>query len=861
MTTFGTSLDNPNDHAIITTGSIFRNSAWNIAGQLLPFAGALVGIPLLLAQLGVERLGFVLLAWIVAGTASFLDLGLGRATTRLIASVPADDTERTAVALWASLVLMFGVGAIFGVLLLVAAPAIFAGGFLSLSQNVEQEAVAALRVLAVAIPFVTASAGLRGALEARQRFDLVNFVRAPAGILTYVGPVAATTLIARSLPVAMVGLVAARLLTFGAYAFVSWGVVPWWRSKAVDLPTVASVARFGAWLSVSGVAGPAVAQMDKFVLGSMLSAAAVSYYATPYEVATKVWVLPGALSAVLFAAFATLDSRGDRRQSNEVFNNGFTYLLMALIAVSAAVVAIGPWALGVWLGRDFASHSGLVLQIMSIGVFANSLAYVPTVFIQGSGRPDLTAKLYFIELIPYLILLWAGIHIAGVEGAAIAWTLRCTVDALALFVMSGIRLNWRAREFRRIGGLSVASFGVLLAAILLRPSLSSAVYLPLIGVAVGALLGATFITRRLDLHGRLSEEACPVCGSSGQTFMRDLRDSRTGISGAWSLVRCTSKSCGAAWLWPMPPPQVRPEFYSDYYTHRNGSVNEANRPAILQRLEQAELVRLGYRTDAEAVRAWMWMLTALYPGGSEELGASVMYLRAPRTDGGTVLDVGCGNGSLMHRLVELGWVAIGVDPDAAAIAQARLTGLDARLGTVADQEFPDNFFDAVVSSHVIEHTDLPVELLQECERILKPGGILVFVTPNLNSICRRAFGASWSSLDPPRHLVLHTATSLKAAGRLAKLDIVSCASTVRYARSIVNLSGRLWLRGRLDNETVGGMGQLLAVPVQLLERVLIALRLDCGEELRLVAVKRNQAAPMIVPGDARQDSATRVSRV
>ncbi len=820
---------------VITPRSMLRNSAWNMAGQLLPFVGALVAIPTLLHQLGVARLGIVLLAWILAGTASFFDLGLGRATTRLVAGVPHEDGQRLTVVIWASLVLMTAVGVVFSVLLFVAAPFLAAGGFLSIPADIEQEAVAAVRVLALAIPFVTASACLRGALEARQRFDLVNFVRAPAGILTYLGPVVATTFVSRSLPAAMVGLVAARVFTLAAYGFASRRVVPRWYSNRVDLPILISVARFGAWLSVSGVAGPAVAQLDKFVIGSLLSVAAVSYYGTPYEVATKVWVIPGALAGVLFAAFSALDARKDRAQSRKVFVDGFSYLLAALLVCSVGMIALGPWALGVWLGPGFAAHSSLVLQILAVGVFANSLAYVPAVYIQGSGRPDLTAKLYFAELVPYFAALWVAIHFAGVEGAAVAWTLRCGVDAAALLVLSGVRLEWPARMVRRVFAISIFASAFLVGAVVLRPLLGPMLYGALLVAGLVALLAVTFWFMRSGPHEPLTEVRCPCCGSPGRPFMSNVTEVGRRVAGSWSLLRCSSSDCGAAWLWPMPAEAARSEFYRNYYTH--GATSGRKRPAILESLESGRLASLGYDTGGQGRGGWSALLTALHPGGRAELDAGVMYLTRPRAGQAAVLDVGCGNGALMERLAGLGWAPIGIDPDEAAVAQARSRGLDARVGTLADQGFPDDSFDAIVSSHVIEHTDLPSELLEECQRILKPGGVLVFVTPNLDSLCRRAFGPAWSSLDPPRHLVLHTSSSLRGGAIRAHLEVVSCGSTARYARSVVNLSTRLLLRGHDRDQGVGKLGQLLAVPVQLLERALIAFGVDCGEELRLIARK------------------------
>jgi len=55
--------------------------------------------------------------------------------------------------------------------------------------------------------------------------------------------------------------------------------------------------------------------------------------------------------------------------------------------------------------------------------------------LQASGRPDLTAKLHLVEVPCYLALLYWGIRTRGIEGAAIAWTSRLSIEAAVLFFL------------------------------------------------------------------------------------------------------------------------------------------------------------------------------------------------------------------------------------------------------------------------------------------------------------------------------------------------------------------------------------------------------------------------------------------
>ena len=114
-----------------------------------------------------------------------------------------------------------------------------------------------------------------------------------------------------------------------------------------------------------------------------------------------------------------------------------------------------------WLSIEFAQNSAHVLQWLAVGVLINSLAFVPFGFIQAAGRPDLTAKLHLLEMLPYLGLLWFGMEQLGLQGVAIVWTIRVAFDALAMFFIAStleVQLKWR---FKYVTWLFVALSALL----------------------------------------------------------------------------------------------------------------------------------------------------------------------------------------------------------------------------------------------------------------------------------------------------------------------------------------------------------------------------------------------------------------
>lgn len=118
---------------------------------------------------------------------------------------------------------------------------------------------------------------------------------------------------------------------------------------------------------------------------------------------------------------------------------------------------------------------------------------------------------------------------------------------------------------------------------------------------------------------------------------------------------------------------------------------------------------------------------------------------------GRLLEVGCGRGEMLWAAREAGWEFEGIDPSPAHLAWARANlGVEARLGTLEQIRFPEDHFDAVIMSGVIEHLYEPFSTLREVLRVLKPGGVFYLDAPNedglymrVGNLYMRMLGRDW----------------------------------------------------------------------------------------------------------------------
>jgi O-antigen/teichoic acid export membrane protein len=196
--------------------------------------------------------------------------------------------------------------------------------------------------------------------------------------------------------------------------------------------------------------------LDRLLIGAMLGVAAVAYYATPYEVITKLWLLPAALLGVLFPMFSAGISTGDARMLR-LFGQSILVVFVALAPITLLAVVFGGEALNLWVGAEFARNSTIVLQWLAIGVMVNSLAQIPFTVLQGGGRPDVTAKLHLAELPIYLGVFWWLTSRYGIEGAAIAWVVRAAIDAVLLFAFVPLVLPDARRWLARVTTITIGT--------------------------------------------------------------------------------------------------------------------------------------------------------------------------------------------------------------------------------------------------------------------------------------------------------------------------------------------------------------------------------------------------------------------
>lgn len=225
---------------------------------------------------------------------------------------------------------------------------------------------------------------------------------------------------------------------------------------------------------------------------------------------------------------------------------------------------------------------------------------------------------------------------------------------------------------------------------------------------------------------------CGLCNNSGYVLLFKGRDYRFGRKEEYSVAKCNS--CGLIYINPRPTTESISKLYEEDYTPEDNL-------QILPKLE---------------TKRWKISLKKFWHRINGQYIDEIMSKAE-----GKVLDVGCGNGYLLLPLKHKGCEVYGIETNPKSVNVCNELGLNVFCGILEDAKFPDEFFDTVVMSQVLEHLSSPKASLREIFRILKPGGKVFIYCPNANSYLFKFFGKYWHGWHIPFHFFAFTKDTIR----------------------------------------------------------------------------------------------------
>ena len=264
---------------------------------------------------------------------------------------------------------------------------------------------------------------------------------------------------------------------------------------------------------------------------------------------------------------------------------------------------------------------------------------------------------------------------------------------------------------------------------------------------------------------------CLLCGRDETELLAEAADPlpADGAGLRFAVVRC--RHCGLAYTNPRPTPDTIARFYpADYAPHTP---------------------RAGFKTRRPS-RFWSRVVGRPCP---ERRGL------LPWNGSGRLLDFGCGGGSYLKRMADLGWRVTGLDVSPRVVRTVREElGFDAHLGTLPHPDLEPGSFDVVTMWQALEHVHRPLDVLRAAYELLVPSGKIVVAVPNFDCLPADWFGEHWFGLDLPRHLTHFTPKTLREMLHAGGFRVES-------VRGLVHAD---WLRSSATRAAEAGAGGLAA---------------------------------------------------
>lgn len=243
-----------------------------------------------------------------------------------------------------------------------------------------------------------------------------------------------------------------------------------------------------------------------------------------------------------------------------------------------------------------------------------------------------------------------------------------------------------------------------------------------------------------EVNDRLKKYPCNYCGENTGIVVVRGGDLLEDLPGTFQFIKCNH--CGVLRQEPRLDWEDLASFYQPGYVCHSPQISETN------------------KTLDELIRAL---------GPNKRI--NLVHKLKPN---GNWLDIGCGSGLILQAAKERGyWKLFGVEPikEVAQYTNTRL-GIPVFAGTFEEYPAQEAEFNIISMWDVLEHLSEPFDAIKKVARMLKPGGVFIFSTPNLNSLDRKMFKDSWLGYDLPRHLYLFPDSLLREVLENQGLEVI-----------------------------------------------------------------------------------------
>ena len=445
--------------------SLSRNILANLIGGFWIGALTIVITPLQVNLLGMEAYGF--LGFIVAlqVAISMLDFGLSGTLTREIASDPSPGHRGSMPLLRTATTIYWGLALVIGLALTAAAGRV-STTWLRLDTIKNLDVALGLQITALFIASRWPVALYSGVITGLQRLDILNVVKAATLTIRLLGGII-VLVVTHDLMAFLIWLAISSMIEVLAYAIACRTVFPDWDWRpGFSIEVLQKVWRFSLSVGVLGALSIATTQLDRLVVGSILSLDQLGHYALAHNAALAITLILGAFSSAMMPSLAAAFSSHAHEALARRYDTASRMVVFVTGAIFFPMLFFGDALLRIWVGPQAAAGTWQPLAILAVGYWLSCVGSSPATLAIACGKPHLALQVTSACALVYVPVLYFLTTHWGVIGAATAWVAlfgACTLVVTPIVhrrILRRSTLPWYAAVVLPSALLGIGIFGL-----------------------------------------------------------------------------------------------------------------------------------------------------------------------------------------------------------------------------------------------------------------------------------------------------------------------------------------------------------------------------------------------------------------
>jgi O-antigen/teichoic acid export membrane protein len=444
-----------------------RNSFFNVIGWVWITLLSIITVPIVIHHIGIEQYGILALVFLLLGYFAFLDLGLGEAVVKFVSEYYSKGNVQQINGIINSILFIYIIIGLIGVSFIIFFTRFYALKLFKISPQYAQVARASFYLAAIGFFLNLIMAVFSKIPEGIQRFDITSKIMIVLGTLTNLGNIIVVLRGGKLFALVIVNLCGTILGIFLYYAFskaIFKNLKINFRFSWQDFKKTFS---FGVYTVFTKLAAVVSLSLFQIIIGIILGPVSVAIYNVPAKLLSRLQIFANKMSYVVFPMVSELKADNHIDRIHRIYEKLSKYMFFIISVFCISAVSFSYHILNYWIGNDFAEKGFKVFILLAFAYYLHSISIVPSLVVNGMGKPKYNAVFSMLNGIISIILLIFLSRKSGIVGSATAFLISSFNVPVFILIVNKYILKFSSIKYIKNVFLKGSIISVLLISIYL----------------------------------------------------------------------------------------------------------------------------------------------------------------------------------------------------------------------------------------------------------------------------------------------------------------------------------------------------------------------------------------------------------